>query len=88
SSTPPSGAVVPYAIGYLILLIVAACLVFPSQRIYNYANYLLQPATNISFGGGGGPSSTPPSGAVVPYAIGYLILLIVAACLVFRKKDL
>jgi Cu-processing system permease protein len=63
-------------------------LVFPSQRIYNYANYLLQPATNISFGGGGGPSSTPPSGAVVPYAIGYLILLLVAACLVFRKKDL
>jgi Cu-processing system permease protein len=63
-------------------------LVFPSQRIYNYANYLLQPATNISFGGGGGPSSTPPSGAVVPYAIGYLALLLVAACLVFRKKDL
>jgi Cu-processing system permease protein len=63
-------------------------LLFPSQRIYNYANYLLQPATNFSFGGGGGPSSTPPSGAVVPSAIGYLILLIVAACLVFRKKDL
>jgi ABC-2 type transport system permease protein len=63
-------------------------LLFPSQRIYNYANYLIQPATNFSFGGGGGPSSTPPSGAVVPYAIGYLILIIVGACLVFRKKDL
>ena len=63
-------------------------LLFPSQRIYNYANYLLQPATNISFGGSGGPSATPPSGAIVPFAIGYLVLLIVAACLVFRKKDL
>ncbi|MHB8644765.1 MAG: ABC transporter permease subunit [Thermomicrobiales bacterium] len=63
-------------------------LLFPSQRIYNYANYLIQPATNFSFGGGGGPSSSPPSGAVVPYAIGYLALIIVGACLVFRKKDL
>jgi Cu-processing system permease protein len=63
-------------------------LVFPSQRIYNYANYLIQPATNITFGGGGGVGSTPPSGVIVPFAIGYLILLIVAACLVFRKKDL
>lgn len=63
-------------------------LLFPSQRIYNYANYLIQPATNISFGGGGGPSSTPPSGAVVPFAVGYLILLVIGACFVFRKKDL
>ncbi len=63
-------------------------LVFPSQRIYNYANYLIQPATNFSFGGNGGPSAAPPSGAVVPFAIGYLILLVVASCLVFRKKDL
>ncbi|MDQ6833591.1 MAG: ABC transporter permease, partial [Chloroflexota bacterium] len=63
-------------------------LVFPSQRIYNYANYIIQPATNFSFGGNGGPSSTPPSGAIVPFAIGYLILLVIAACFVFRKKDL
>ncbi|MDQ6907074.1 MAG: ABC transporter permease [Chloroflexota bacterium] len=63
-------------------------LVFPSQRIYNYANYIIQPATNFAFGGNGGPSSTPPSGAIVPFAIGYLILLVIAACLVFRKKDL
>ncbi len=64
-------------------------LLFPSQRIYNYANYLIQPATNFSFGGGGGPSAAPPSGAVVPFAIGYLALLIVVgACFVFRKKDL
>ena len=63
-------------------------LVFPSQRIYNYANYLIQPATNVSFGGSGGPGVAPPSGAIVPFAIGYLVLLVVAACLVFRKKDL
>jgi ABC-type transport system involved in multi-copper enzyme maturation permease subunit len=63
-------------------------LLFPSQRIYNYANYVLQPATNFTFGGNGGPGSTPPSGAVVPFAIGYLILLVIGACLVFRKKDL
>ncbi len=63
-------------------------LLFPSQRIYNYANYLIQPATNFSFGGSGGPSSAPPSGAVVPFAVGYLVLLIVGACFVFRKKDL
>lgn len=63
-------------------------LLFPSQRIYNYANYLIQPTTNIAFGGSGGPSATPPSGAIVPFAIGYLTLLIVGACLVFRKKDL
>ncbi|MDQ6604836.1 MAG: ABC transporter permease [Chloroflexota bacterium] len=63
-------------------------LVFPSQRIYNYANYIIQPATNFAFGGNGGPSSTPPSGAIVPFAFGYLILLVIAACLVFRKKDL
>jgi Cu-processing system permease protein len=63
-------------------------LVFPSQRIYNYANYVLQPATNFTFGGNGGPGSTPPSGAVVPFAIGYLVILLIAACLVFRKKDL
>lgn len=63
-------------------------LLFPSQRIYNYANYLIQPATNLSFGGGGGPSSAPPSGAVVPFAVVYLILLVISACLVFRKKDL
>jgi len=63
-------------------------LVFPSQRIYNYANYIIQPATNFSFGGNGGPSSTPPSGAIVPFAIGYFVLLVISACLVFRKKDL
>lgn len=63
-------------------------LLFPSQRIYNYANYVLQPATNFTFGGNGGPGSTPPSGAVVPFAMVYLVLLLVVACLVFRKKDL
>jgi len=62
--------------------------IVPSQRIYNYANYLIQPTTNIGFGGGGGIGGTPPSGVVVPFAIGYLVLLIIGACLVFRRKDL
>jgi len=63
-------------------------IIIPSQRVYNYANYLIQPSTNISFGGSGGPTSTPPASAIVPFAIGYLALLVVAACFVFRKKDL
>lgn len=60
----------------------------PSQRVYNYANYLLQPSTNLAFGGGGGLGSAPPSFAIVPFAAGYLVVLLVAACLVFRRKDL
>ena len=62
--------------------------VIPSQRIYNYANYLIQPTTNIGFGGGGGLGGTPPSGVIVPFAVGYLVLLLIGACLVFRRKDL
>ncbi len=63
-------------------------IVIPSQRIYNYANYLIQPTTNIGFGGGGGIGGTPPSGFIVPFAVGYLVLLLIGACLVFRRKDL
>lgn len=63
-------------------------ILFPSQRIYNYANYLIQPTTNISFGGGGGIGSPPPNSIIVPFAIGYLALLVLGACMVFRKKDL
>ncbi len=63
-------------------------IVIPSERIYNYANYLVQPSTNIGFGGGGGIGGTPPSGFIVPFAVGYLVLLLIGACLVFRRKDL
>lgn len=63
-------------------------ILLPSERIYNYANYLIQPGTNLSFGGGGGIGGTPPSGFIVPVSLAYLALLLVGACFVFRKKDL
>lgn len=63
-------------------------IILPSQRVYNYANYLLQPSTNLAFGGGGGLGAAPPSAAIVPFTAGYLVVLLVAACLVFRRKDL
>ncbi len=63
-------------------------IILPSQRIYNYANYLIQPSTNITFGGGGGIGGSPPSGVIVPFALGYLAVLLALACFNFRKKDL
>jgi len=63
-------------------------ILIPSQRLYNYANYLIQPSTNIGFGGSGSIGGTPPSGFIVPFAASYLVLLLIGACLVFRRKDL
>jgi ABC-type transport system involved in multi-copper enzyme maturation permease subunit len=71
----------------------AVALVLPSDALWRGASFYLQsPALNaaMSSGRGGIPffSNAPPTTALVVWAIGYVAVVLTAAVLIFRRRDL
>ncbi len=73
----------------LIRIGVISSIVVPSDSMWRLASYLFQPRLAVNFlGPNPFGTTTPPSAFAVQYAVAYALVLLLAAMLVFRKRDL
>lgn len=73
----------------MIRIGISSSLVLPSDSMWRLASYILQPHLAITFEGPNPLGTTvPPSTAAVEYAVGYCVVLLIGAMLVFRWRDL
>ena len=73
----------------LIRIGVISSIIVPSDSMWRLASYLLQPRLAVNFlGPNPFGTTTPPSAFAVQYAVTYAFVLLLAAMLVFRKRDL
>ncbi|MCM8749427.1 ABC transporter permease [Thermomicrobiaceae bacterium CFH 74404] len=73
----------------LIRIGVISSIVVPSDSMWRLASYLFQPRLAVNFlGPNPFGTTTPPSAFAVQYAVAYAFVLLLAAMLVFRKRDL
>lgn len=73
----------------LIRIGVISSIIVPSDSMWRLASYLLQPRLAVNFlGPNPFGTTTPPSAFAVQYAVVYAFVLLLAAMLVFRKRDL
>lgn len=73
----------------LINIGVATSILLPSDSMWRLASYVVQPQIAISFTGPNPLGTTvPPSATAVQYSIAYCLVLLLAAMLVFRRRDL
>lgn len=73
----------------LIRIGVISSIVVPSDSMWRLASYLFQPRLAVNFlGPNPFGTTTPPSTFAVQYAVVYAVSLLIAAMLVFRKRDL
>lgn len=68
---------------------VGTSILLPSDAMWKLASYVVQPAIAVNLVGPN-PFGTakPPSSFAVQYAIGYCVVLLVTAMLVFRRRDI
>lgn len=67
---------------------IIASLAIPSDVIWKLAAYVLQPATTLSLGPTPFTPASAPSTAMVVYALGYAVLAVAGAVLIFGRRDL
>ena len=73
----------------LIRIGVISSIVVPSDSMWRLASYLLQPRLAVNFlGPNPFGTTTPPSSFAVQYAVVYALVLLLAAMLIFRKRDI
>jgi ABC-type transport system involved in multi-copper enzyme maturation permease subunit len=68
---------------------VGTSILLPSDAMWKLASYVVQPAIAVNIVGPNPfGTATPPSSFAVQYAIGYCVVLLIAAMLVFRRRDI
>jgi len=73
----------------LIHVGIATSLILPSDTVWRYASYIMQPPIAISFQGPNPFGTTvPASPLAIQYAVGYAIVLLLLAVVRFRYRDL
>lgn len=68
---------------------IVSSIIVPSDSMWRLASYVVQPRLAINFTGPNPLGTTvPPSITAVEYSVAYCVVLLLAAMLVFRRRDL